>query len=100
MAAAASDRLREPMAGPRLLSSRTGRGWGSARVLSAEPLAAALVFFFRLEGQLRSKLQESARLQRSPRHTARSPAPAFSRRGLSGAEERWGADRGGRQESC
>lgn len=33
------------MAGPGLLSSKAGRGQGSARVLSAEPLAAALVFF-------------------------------------------------------
>lgn len=75
------------MAGPRLLSSRTGRSWSSARVLTAEPLAAALVFFFRLEGQLRSKLRESARLRHSPRHTERSPAPAFPRRGLWGGEQ-------------
>lgn len=71
--------------------ARPGRSRTCARVLSAMPLAAALVFFFFFQrSQQRSKLQGSARRRHSPRHTLREPRPCCPSARVVEVGDEWG----------
>lgn len=82
VAAAASDRPRGPMAAPGLLSSRAGRSPACARVPSATPLAAALVFFSASTANCVRNSGEARGVGPGPDTPARNPAGSL--RGAAG----------------
>lgn len=84
------------MAGPGLLSSRGRRSRACARVLSATPLVAVLVFFSASRANCVRKLAGSARQRQSPRHTRQEPR---LHRPSARVVSVGGAGRAGRQES-